>query len=155
MRKVGVIPFAAKNNDLAILFVTSMARGRWILPKGNMRPTEDAIAAARREALEEAGVSGKVLEEFPITVPIGKSSDKGVKMLPVTYYPLLVDVQYEDWQERAKRDRHWALLQAANRVVHRQDFLELLKRFESLVPWIREAVAHNKARLPKVQSKAP
>ena len=35
--KVGAIPFDIRNDRIAILFVTSQQRGRWILPKGELQ----------------------------------------------------------------------------------------------------------------------
>jgi hypothetical protein len=35
--KIGAIPFSIKDDRIAILFVTSQRRGRWILPKGNLK----------------------------------------------------------------------------------------------------------------------
>lgn len=149
MRKVGLIPYVTQKNAMAILFVTSIARGRWILPKGNVRKGEDVLSAVKREGFEEAGVKGKLIEQFPFTIPISKSEKGQMKFVPVTYYPLLVTEQYETWPEEGKRERHWVLLDNAPNVVHRQDFLELLKQFKALQPWLIEAAGRNKDRLPK------
>ena len=40
MHRVGIIPFDIKDDLLAILFVTSQTRGRWILPKGKRKKGE-------------------------------------------------------------------------------------------------------------------
>lgn len=154
MRKVGLIPFDVQNEAIAVLFVTSMARGRWILPKGNVKKSEDPIDAVRREAFEEAGVKGHVLEEFPFTVPISKKMNDGLGVVPVTYYPFLVCDQFDEWPESKKRQRHWALIEQAHRAVHRADFLDLLKNFEALRPWITEVALRDKERLQSRRSKA-
>ncbi len=154
MRKLGVIPYVTQKNAIAILFVTSMARGRWILPKGNLRKGENPVDAVQREGFEEAGVKGKLMEQFPFTVPISKSENGQVKYVPVTYYPLLVTEQYETWPEADKRERHWVLLDNAANVVHRHDFLDLLNRFKALQPWLIEAAGRNKDRLPKERTLA-
>lgn len=144
MRKVGVIPFDIKDDNLAILFVTSQARGRWILPKGNMKRDEKAQDTAHREGFEEAGVKGILLEEFPMTVPIGSKQSDKLEASPVTYFPLYVQDQVDEWPERVKRDRHWSLIEQAARIVHREDFLELLNRFEALRPWVTKAAIQRK-----------
>jgi hypothetical protein len=37
MHKVGAIPFEIQNDRIALLFVTSQRRGRWIFPKGGLK----------------------------------------------------------------------------------------------------------------------
>ena len=65
MHRVGIIPFDIRDDLIAILFVTSQTRGRWILPKGKRKEGESHMEACLREGFEEAGVQGVVLEEFP------------------------------------------------------------------------------------------
>ena len=139
MHRVGIIPFSIKDNMTAIMFVTSMTRGRWILPKGLAEEGESHNDTCHREGFEEAGIRGVVLKDFPMTVIISKKSKTGLKTVPVTYYPFLVQEQVDVWPESAKRQRHWALLEDTSKVVHRNDFLRLLKQFESLCPWVRKA----------------
>ena len=52
--KIGVIPFDISGDNIAIMFVTSQRRGRWILPKGNLKPDESHKKGCKREAFEEA-----------------------------------------------------------------------------------------------------
>ena len=144
MQKVGLIPFDIDGNDIAILFVTSMGRGRWILPKGNVMKKESSISAVKREAFEEAGIKGEVLEKFATTWPIGKSSAGGVVRIPVTYYPFFVREQMDEWPERHKRQRHWALLKDSAMVVDHDDYAHVLNAFTELSYWIREAAKEYK-----------
>lgn len=148
MHKVGIIPFDMKANAIAVLFVTSQTRGRWVLPKGAMAEGESHVDTCHREGFEEAGVRGKVLADFPITALIGKKTVTGVKNVPVTYYPYLVREQLDDWPEADKRQRHWALLRDAAKVVHREDLLGLIKQFEALAPWIRTVAEPYKSSQP-------
>jgi len=147
VHKVGVIPFDVKDDRIAILFVTSQRRGRWIFPKGDLKAKESHKKACKREAFEEAGVSGKILKNYPMTVTIGKSGNNGIEQVAVTYYPMLVTSQEDKWPEDDKRERHWGLLNDAPRVIDRHDFLELIRQFESLKTWILEAAKHKKERL--------
>lgn len=143
MHRVGSIPFDIKGDQIAVLFVTSQTRGRWILPKGLAKAGETHGETCLREGFEEAGVNGTVLENFPITVSINKQGSDEKHAVPVTYYPVLVNEQVDEWPEKEKRERHWALLSDALKVVHREDYLALIKQFETLAPWIREAaIAH-------------
>ena len=149
MHRVGIIPFDIKDDAVALLFVTSQTRGRWILPKGRQKRGETHVETCHREGFEEAGVRGVALEDFPFTVKIGKSTSKGVQDVPVTYYPYLVLKQEDEWPEHARRERHWALIEDAHKVAYREDYLVLVRQFETLRRWIIES-----ARVHKDQPRA-
>ena len=146
MHRVGIIPFDIRDDLVAILFVTSQTRGRWILPKGKRKKGESHTDACLREGFEEAGIRGVVLEDFPMTHVVTKQTNAGTLQIPVTYFPLLVTEQTDEWPEKDSRQRHWALLEDAPRVAYREDFHPVLGQFESLGRWIKEA-----AREPKPQ----
>ena len=145
MNRIGTIPFDIRDDQIALLFVTSQTRGRWILPKGLPKKGESHAETCLREGFEEAGVSGVVMDDFPITLPINKKSAEDGNAVPVTYYPMLVEEQSQEWPEADKRERHWALLSDAEKVVHREDFLALVKQFESLAPWIRKSAKEHRS----------
>lgn len=154
MHRVGVIPFDTRDTAVAILFVTSQTRGRWILPKGRKKPQETHLEACHREGFEEAGVRGVVLEDFPMTVLVTKSAQGGKRLVPVTYYPFLVTEQVDDWPEKDRRQRHWALIEDVPRVAYREDLLPLLKQFADLRPWITEAAGPYKSERPEALTPA-
>ena len=145
MHRIGAIPFDMKGDQIALLFVTSQTRGRWILPKGLPKDGESQVETSQREGFEEAGIKGVVLEDFPITLPITKKNPDEGNAVPVTYYPLLVEQQSEEWPEADKRERHWALLSDAEKVVHREDLLALVQQFKSLAPWIRKSAESHRS----------
>ena len=153
--RVGIIPFDVKGDDIALLFVTSQTRGRWILPKGKQEPGESAIETCHREGFEEAGVRGRVLENYPLTIVVTKQTDDGKLRLPVTYYPFLVTEQADEWPEKSKRLRHWSLIEDAPRVAYREDFHSLLKRLDELRPWITETASAHKRQQQEVPTPAP
>ena len=150
MHRIGIIPFDIRGDAVALLFVTSQTRGRWILPKGKSKAGETHAETCHREGFEEAGVRGIVLEEFPTTVAIGKQTKQGLQKIPVTYYPYLVQEQADKWPEKKRRQRHWALIEDAPKVAYRVDYLALIEHFEAIRPWIIEA-----ARIHKAQQPAP
>lgn len=145
MHRVGIIPFDTKEDSMALLFVTSQTRGRWILPKGKSKKNETHEDTCHREGFEEAGVRGVVLSNFPITVATTKQTDAGMRRIPVTYYPLLVREQLDDWPEKEKRLRHWALIEDASKVAYREDLLGLIHQFESLREWIKDGAESYKS----------
>lgn len=155
MHRVGSIPFDIKGDAVALLFVTSQTRGRWILPKGRPKRGESHVETCRRESFEEAGVRGIVLEDFPFTVKIGRKTAMRVEEIPVTYYPLLVLEQVDDWPERARRERHWALIEDAHKVAYREDYLVLVRQFEVLRRWITKSARAHKAEQQELLLPAP
>lgn len=149
MHRVGIVPFDIKGDQIALLFVTSQTRGRWILPKGKRKSGETQLDACVREGFEEAGVRGVVLEDFPSTVVIGKQGKHGKQNVVVTYYPFFVEQQEDDWPEKEKRQRHWALVQDAAKVAYKEDYQLVIELFEKLSPWIKELAHHKKSQQPK------
>ena len=143
--KIGAIPFAVRDGRIALLFVTSKRKGRWIFPKGNRKKNESDNKASRREAFEEAGVKGRVFADFPITTVIGKASKPASQKAAVTYYPLLVSTQYDKFPEAKKRERHWILLENAENITAHEDYLNLIRQIRALSPWLLKTVADKKS----------
>jgi len=144
MHRIGIIPFDTNAKEIALLFVTSQTRGRWIFPKGQSKKNETPVETCHREGFEEAGVRGVVLEDFPMTAAVGKQTDGGLVIIPVTYFPYLVLEQEDEWPERDQRQRHWALLKDASKVAYRKDFHSLIRQFGELQTWIKEAAEQHK-----------
>ena len=145
--KVGAIPFSIRDDRIALLFVTSQRRGRWILPKGELKEEESHKQCCKREAFEEAGIRGKFLRNYPITTRIGKADGASISHYAVTYYPLLVTEQSDSWPEDEKRQRHWALLEDAANVTDRDDLRQLIRQFEAIQQWVIADAKRRKARL--------
>ena len=148
MHRIGIIPFDMRGDAVALLFVTSQTRGRWILPKGSQKPDETHVETCCREGFEEAGVRGSVLEDYPFTVTVTKQTERGKDLVPVTYYPFLVTEQTDEWPEMEKRQRHWALIEDSARVAYSEDYLFLIHQFERLKPWIRESAIARRSSPP-------
>ena len=126
MHRVGAIPFDIRDEAIALLFVTSKTRGHWILPKGTQSIDETHEQTCRRKAIEEAGVNGHVIQDYPFTIPVTKKMEGGMRQVPVTYYPLFVTEQSEEWPEMNNRQRHWALIGDSKNVGYRDDFPNLI-----------------------------
>lgn len=135
MLKIGVIPFQIIKKRPSILFVSSLKRGRWVLPKGNLKKGESRKKGCLREAFEEAGVKGKILKHFPMTF-IMQSSDHPNGQTPVVYYPMLVQNIAEQWPEDDQRKRQWMPLDDAMSDIKSRDIHRVIRHFEKLYPWI-------------------
>jgi 8-oxo-dGTP pyrophosphatase MutT (NUDIX family) len=123
------LPYRLVEN-LEILLITSRETGRWILPKGWPIMGKKPHVCAAKEAMEEAGVTGK----------IGKSalgSYRYVKRLPknatvpcsVEVYPLMVERQLKRWPEQGQRSLGWFDAAAAAALVEEEELRGLIEAF--------------------------
>jgi 8-oxo-dGTP pyrophosphatase MutT (NUDIX family) len=93
---------------LEILLVTSRETGRWVIPKGWPIRLKSRRKVAALEALEEAGVEGRVAKEplgefdYPKVLRSGESQP-----CRVTVFALEVATQNDVWREQAQRTVQW------------------------------------------------
>ena len=66
-----------------------------------------------------------------------KAEANGV--LPVIFYPMLVENQAETWPEQNRRQRKWMGLDAALAEIPSKDVLNVLQHFKTLSPWVIKA----------------
>lgn len=115
--QIGAIPYTIVDGQVVFLIITSRRTGRWIFPKGSKIDGMTNWDAARKEALEEAGVEGDIARE-----PVGryrtiKKRSLARSVIDVELYPLRVTTQLPTWQEQESRHRHWVLLPEARRLL--------------------------------------
>lgn len=134
LRQYGAIPFTFLKKEPLVLMITSRTHERWIFPKGAIENAETPVDAAHREAFEEAGVRGQALADYPHEVRGLKQMPEGPKDLLVTYFPLHLKEQVEEWPEKKRRDRHWVTMEDARRIAGGQDILNAIRGFESFLP---------------------
>jgi phosphohistidine phosphatase len=100
--QAAAVPFRIPKAGLEFCLITSLS-GKWIVPKGVIDPGETAPETAAKEADEEAGVRGQVLED-----PIGGFEyEKWGMRLVVTAYLLEVTEELDQWLESDVRQRQW------------------------------------------------
>lgn len=111
----GVIPFRHTPAGIEVLLITARKSGRWIVPKGNLASALNPRESAAREAWEEAGVIGDVLEQ-PTAIWAYK---KRRRHYAVTLYPMAVTGIRDEWPEQHSRRRQWiALSRAAGEITN-------------------------------------
>lgn len=121
------------SGGLMVLLQTSRDTGRWVLPKGWPMKGEKPYSAAKREALEEAGVVGSIGKR-----PIGtfhypkRLADGATVTCEVHVYPLAVEGQRKRWRERHERTQQWFTPEEAARVVDEPELAALLQAFSLL-----------------------
>lgn len=108
VRQVAALPFRlTSDGSMEILLVTSRETRRFIVPKGWPMKGKSGRKAARIEAEEEAGVTGKALKEPAGTYSYWKRLAGGFVRVDVTVYLLAVTEERADWRERGSRQRAW------------------------------------------------
>jgi 8-oxo-dGTP pyrophosphatase MutT (NUDIX family) len=117
LKQVGVIPLRKTNDTLEILLVTSRETGRWIIPKGWPSKRMSDSAAAAREALQEAGVTGKVSKKVYGNYRYRKIDEGNVRLIDVSVFLLRVKKEKKKWREKAERQRSWFDIKTASKKV--------------------------------------
>ncbi len=123
------LPYRTRDG-LELLLITSRETGRWVLPKGWPIKGKKAHSAAAREALEEAGLKGKVGKRSIGAYSYGKRLSNGaVLACTVEVYPLAVRRQMKQWPEKGQRRVKWfSPCDAADRV-HEPELAYLIAGF--------------------------
>jgi 8-oxo-dGTP pyrophosphatase MutT (NUDIX family) len=133
LKQVGALCVCIADDEKPlILLVTSRDTGRWVIPKGWPAKRLKAYEAAAREAMEEAGVSGKIGSK-----PIGsyeylrphQSSDQ---LHTVSVYLMAVRSALDRWPEEAQRARAWFSISTAARQVAEPELRRLIRRIGRL-----------------------
>ena len=109
----------------------------------NKDKKESRKKTCKREAFEEAGIIGKVFKKFPITQRISKSQNGKLGYVCVTYYPMFVLKQFDEWPEKSIRERHWIELHNAMSRNLEPEFVNIIKNFILLKDFI---VSHAKEK---------
>lgn len=102
--QVGVIPFRHVYEQPEFCLVSGRKSKRWLFPKGHLSPGLGAEESALAEALEEAGVRGRLLETALTPVIFEKSG----KWIHLTMWLLEVESLQMHWKESPERIRIWA-----------------------------------------------
>lgn len=127
-----VIPYRLHDGKLEILIISSSKQKHWVVPKGIKDPGVSAQDSAAKEAWEEAGIEGRVVESA-----IGNYAyEKWGASCTVDVYPMEVTrmLPEKEWEER-HRGREWVSPELAQQRL-RQD--ELKPMIRALVTLLRE-----------------
>ncbi len=87
--------------------------------------------SAAQEALEEAGIVGRVHRRCIGVYRYRKSRDKGSAHCTVKVYPMRVTALYADWLERRERQRKWMTFAAASAHVRERGLKRILMSFHA------------------------
>ncbi len=113
-----------------MLLVTTRQSRKWVIPKGwPSKRLSDAEAAAR-EAKEEAGVSGKLLNKSVGSYSYFKRQEDGFRLVKVTVYELKVQVEQKNWKEADERKKRWLSVSKAAELVQEPALAAMIKRLK-------------------------
>jgi 8-oxo-dGTP pyrophosphatase MutT (NUDIX family) len=128
-RQVAALPYRLTAAGWEVALVTTRESGRWILPKGWPIKGLPDFEAAAIEALEEAGMVGRIgrrsIGEFVYLKRFVKTSDK----VTATVYPLAVVEQRPKWREKNEREVRWFSAAEAAEKVTIEGVGALIERF--------------------------
>ena len=123
LRQVCVIPFRRFGDDTAFCLITSLRKRRWIFPKGTVEDGESLHEAALKEACEEAGLYGRIVDPA-----LGSYEDsKRDAILDVTVLLMEVERSDEAWEEDV-RLRCWIDGRGALRLLDKPQLRRMLRR---------------------------
>ncbi len=142
--KFGAIPYRHVGGEIVFLLITARSTGKWIFPKGGPMEGLTPAESAAEEAYEEAGVRGRI-GAAPIghyrtfktrsgKVRPGKAHPGGETPVLVQMYPLEVAEQFDDWPEKGERQRHWATLAEARRLLSEPGLVALAEKIAGSAP---------------------
>jgi len=121
--QAAAIPYRWNAGRLEIAMVTRRQSSRWTVPKGHIEPGETPRQSALREALEEAGLLGRIGLR-----PLGTYEyEKGSEPRLVVAYPMRVTRQLARWSEDF-RSREWIRPERAVDRAPEQGLRDLLRR---------------------------
>lgn len=128
----GVVPYRLQENKLEILLVTSIKKKKWIIPKGYVEYGLTPFESAKKEAYEEAGITGANETEELGEFFYGNNDNK--KLLKV--FLLKVIEQSDDYPEKNLRKRKWFIIDEAITSIDNSEvkniLIKLKKRFSIL-----------------------
>ena len=105
--QVAALPVRSGPHGPEVMLITSRESHRWIVPKGwPMKGRKDHEAAAQ-EALEEAGLEGRIHKRPIGAYTYGKRTARSVEPCRVMVYRLDVDGERSHWRECGQRERRW------------------------------------------------
>ncbi|MEL6169944.1 MAG: NUDIX hydrolase [Pseudomonadota bacterium] len=127
----GALCWRRRKGKLKIALVTSRRSGRWVLPKGWPMDGATPADAAAREAWEEAGVEGRVVETcIGIYSYTKEMEDRADLPCVVAVFPVKARSVAKSWPEDSERVRRWVSPAKAADLVDDPELGQILRGFD-------------------------
>lgn len=121
--QAAAIPWRRSSEGLIEVLLVSTRDGRWTVPKGGIKRGSTAALTAEAEALEEAGVLGKVNGPSLGQVRFVKRG----RAHEVLGFELRVTRLLPRWEEEDRRVRAWVGIAEAEQLLRRPALRELVR----------------------------
>lgn len=105
--QVAALPWRKGESGVEILLITSRRTKRLIIPKGWPMRHHTGPEVAAIEAMEEAGVAGRIKDRPLGHYSFSKVFDDCVLPVRVAVFPLRVKEEFSEWREADDRRRIW------------------------------------------------
>jgi len=116
-----VIPYRKVDSRIEIMLV-STRQGNWTIPKGIIEDDLTPQSSAAKEALEEAGITGKVKKKKVGTYKYNKWGGTCTAKV----YKMKVEKIYDKWDEDNVRIRMWIPLDSASKFILKKKLLTII-----------------------------
>jgi 8-oxo-dGTP pyrophosphatase MutT (NUDIX family) len=142
--QAGALCWREGNEGLEVLLITGRRSGKWSVPRGWALRGRSLAETARREAWEEAGVTGALEHRLLGMVTAPKDYRLvGRIQWQLALYPLKVELLADHWPEAGQRRRRWFPLAEAGQLVRPKALAPLLSAFAARpAPQLSPAVPH-------------
>lgn len=131
----GVIPYRWRGGRLQVLLITSRRSGEWVVPKGQLEPDMTPHDSAAKEAVEEAGVVGRVGD-----ASLGAFEyEKWGGLHAVEVFELEVTRELSEWPEKGERSRKWVYAEEAPGLVKHEGLGDIISRLARRLSRTRRA----------------
>lgn len=124
-KQYGAIPFIREKGKLKVVMITS-ASGYWIFPKGRYEADQGKTGTARLEALEEAGVDGRILKNNIYRTKVYIKSGEQIELV---LYALKVNTIHKTWEEDRRRKRKVVTVREAEKLITSEGLAKCLEKF--------------------------
>ena len=129
---------------LEIMLESSRETGRWVLPKGWPMKGIKPHQTAAREALEEAGILGKVAKTPLGSYAYAKRLGGSEQPCRVEVFAFEVKRERNSWLEKHERTRKWFAVADAAEAVEEPELREAILKFEMYAMAKPEAAGSSK-----------
>jgi 8-oxo-dGTP pyrophosphatase MutT (NUDIX family) len=120
-RQSGVIPLFEDR----VVLITARKSGRWIIPKGFVEKGMSPAESAAKEAYEEAGVIGRVVDRAVGTFRFTKWDCLYI----VQVFPLYIETLLDEWEEMELRQRKVVSVAEAVGMLHHEELKSMVAGF--------------------------
>mgnify|MGYP001290627535 CR=1 FL=1 len=134
-RQCAALPVRERDGAVHVLLITTRGRGHWVIPKGWAEKGVAPHDLAAREAFEEAGLLGRVVEESIGAYSYMKRFPDGRRAIcDVEVFALKVEASASDWPERGQRRKRWVVPDEAAAMVSEPGLAALLLTLYAAAP---------------------